>query len=299
MLRRSGGTRARGARLAGDPAVEVDVRLQGGAAGRAAVPSGTSTGTREALEVRDQDPKRYGGKGVRTVVANVGGPLAAAVLGLDAGDQQAVERALIAADGTADKSRFGANGILGVSMAAALAAASARNLPLYRHLATGRIDSLPVPMTNVLNGGAHAANALDFQEFMIVPVGAPSMAEALRMLAETFHALRTILKDAGHVTSVGDEGGYAPDVRRPEDALTLLVEAIDRAGYRPGPDVALALDPAASSSIGAIGPVRQERAAVPHERRHDRLARAPGRSVPHCLGSKTVWRRTTGRVGGC
>ncbi len=226
--------------------MEVDVRLQGGAAGRAAVPSGASTGTREALEVRDQDPKRYGGKGVRTVVANVGGPLAAAVLGLDAGDQQAVDRALIAADGTADKSRFGANGILGVSMAAARAAASARNLPLYRHLATGPIDSLPVPMTNVLNGGAHAANALDFQEFMIVPVGAPSMAEALRMLAETFHALRTILKDAGHVTSVGDEGGYAPDVRRPEDALTLLVEAIDRAGYRPGPDVALALDPAAS-----------------------------------------------------
>ncbi len=230
----------------GNPTVEVDVRLSGGAFGRAAVPSGASTGTREALELRDKDARRYGGKGVRTAVANVDRSLAPVMLGLDASDQGAVDRALIAADGTPDKSRLGANALLGVSMAAARAAAAARDVPLYRHLAAGPIASLPVPMTNVINGGAHAANALDFQEFMIVPSGAPTMAEAVRMLAETFHTLRSILKTAGHVTSVGDEGGYAPEVRQPEDALALLVQAIQGAGYKPGHDIALAMDPASS-----------------------------------------------------
>ena len=235
----------------GNPTVEVDVRLAGGALGRAAVPSGASTGTREALELRDEDPRRYGGKGVRTAVSHVDGPIAAALKRLDATDQRSVDRALIDADGTPDKSQLGANAILGASMAVARAAAAARNLPLYRHLAVSPIESLPIPMTNVINGGAHAANALDFQEFMLVPQGAPSMTEAVRFLAETFHALRAILKEAGHVTSVGDEGGYAPDVKRPEDALALLVQAIVRAGYTPRQDVALAMDPAASELYDA------------------------------------------------
>jgi enolase len=230
----------------GNPTVEVDVRLAGGAFGRAAVPSGASTGTREALELRDKDAERYGGKGVRTAVSHVDGALAVAVQRLDATDQRRIDRALIDADGTSDKSRLGANAILGVSMAVARAAAVARSIPLYRHLAVGPIESLPVPMTNVINGGAHAANTLDFQEFMLVPHGAPTMAEAVRMLAETFHVLRALLKSAGHVTSVGDEGGYAPEVKRPEDALALLVQAIEKTGYRPRQDLALAMDPAAS-----------------------------------------------------
>jgi enolase len=230
----------------GNPTVEVDVRLAGGAHGRAAVPSGASTGTREALELRDKDPNRYGGKGVRRAVEHAQRELAAAVTGQDAVDQAAVDRVLIDADGTPDKSRFGANAILGVSMAVARAAASEQGVPLYRHLATDPIESLPVPMTNVINGGAHAGNALDFQEFMLVPIGAPSMREAVRFLAETFHALRAILKEAGHVTSVGDEGGYAPNIQRPEEALQLMLQAIGRAGYQAGREIALAMDPAAS-----------------------------------------------------
>jgi enolase len=230
----------------GNPTVEVDVRLADGSTGRAAVPSGASTGTREALELRDGDMHRYGGKGVRKAVGNVVTALADALNGIDATDQRVVDRALIAADGTPEKSRLGANALLGASMAAARAAAAARKLPLYRHLATGPIDSLPIPLTNVINGGAHAANALDFQEFMLVPLGAPTISEAVRTLAEIFHVLRAILKDAGHVTSVGDEGGYAPNVKHPEEALQLMVQAIEKAGYQPGKDVSLALDVAAS-----------------------------------------------------
>ena len=230
----------------GNPTVEVDVRLTDGSTGRAAVPSGASTGTREALELRDGDMHRYGGKGVRKAVGNVVAALADALNGIDATDQRAVDRALIAADGTPEKSRLGANALLGASMAAARAAAATRKLPLYRHLATGPIDTLPVPMTNVINGGAHAANALDFQEFMLVPFGASTFSEAVRVLAETFHVLRGILKDAGHVTSVGDEGGYAPDVKHPEEALQLMMQAIEKAGYQPGRDMSLALDVAAS-----------------------------------------------------
>ena len=222
------------------------MRLAGGATGRAAVPSGASTGRREALELRDGDAHRYGGKGVRKAVGHVVGPLADAVNGIDATDQRAVDRALIAADGTPDKSRLGANALLGASMAAARAAAAARTLPLYRHLATGPIESLPVPMTNVVNGGAHAGNALDFQEFMLVPLGARTIGAAVRTLAETFHALRDILKQAGHVTAVGDEGGYAPNVKHPDEALQLMVHAIEQAGYEPRRDLSLALDVAAS-----------------------------------------------------
>ena len=235
----------------GNPTVEVDVRLAGGAVGRAAVPSGASTGTREALELRDGDPTRFGGKGVRKAVENVRGPVSDALIGIDAMDQRAVDRALLAVDGTPDKSKLGANALLGASMAVARAAASVRGLPLYRHLATGPVESLPVPMTNVINGGAHAANALDFQEFMLVPLGAPTFCEAVRILAETFHALRAILQAGGHVTSVGDEGGYAPNVTRADGALTLMVQAIERAGYRPGVDLSLAMDAAASELCDA------------------------------------------------
>jgi enolase len=230
----------------GNPTVEVDVRLAGGTTGRAAVPSGASTGVREALELRDGDKRRYGGKGVKKAVANVAGPVADAIREIDATDQRAVDRALLAADGTPDKSKLGANALLGASMAAARAAAAARGLPLYRHLATGPIGSLPVPLTNVINGGAHAANALDFQEFMLVPLGSTSFAEAVRALAETFHTLRGILEKAGHVTAVGDEGGYAPNVKHPEDALQLMMQAIERAGYRAGSDMSLAMDVASS-----------------------------------------------------
>jgi len=230
----------------GNPTVEVDVRLAGGATGRAAVPSGASTGVREALELRDGDARRYGGKGVKKAVANVAGPVADAIREIDATDQRAVDRALLAADGTPDKSKLGANALLGASMAAARAAAAARGLPLYRHLATGPVGSLPVPLTNVLNGGAHASNELDFQEFMLVPLGSTSFAEAVRALAETFHTLRDILKKAGHVTAVGDEGGYAPNVKHPDEALQLMMQAIERAGYRAGSDMSLALDVASS-----------------------------------------------------
>ena len=230
----------------GNPTVEVDVRLAGGAHGRAAVPSGASTGSREALELRDGDARRYGGKGVRRAVANVNGPIAESLAGTDATDQETVDRAMIRLDGTPDKSRLGANALLGVSLAVARAAAALRDLPLYRYLARDGVPALPRPMTNVINGGVHAANSLDFQEFMIVPVSAPSMAEAVRALAETFHALRGILKERGQATSVGDEGGYAPELSGPGEALDLLMAAITRAGYAPRRDLAIALDPAAS-----------------------------------------------------
>ena len=230
----------------GNPTVEVDVVLDDGASGRAAVPSGASTGRREALELRDGDAKRVAGKGVLTAVANVNGEIARAAAGMPAGDQAALDRRLIELDGTPNKSRLGANAILGVSMAAARAAAASAGLPLYRYLAGEEPRRLPVPMVNVVNGGAHAPNALDFQEFMLVPVGAPSIREAVRWCAEVFHVLKKLLQDAGHRTAVGDEGGYAPDLRTPEEALALLVQAIERASYRPGHDVALAMDPAAS-----------------------------------------------------
>lgn len=230
----------------GNPTVEVDVYVACGAFGRAAVPSGASTGKREALELRDTRMKRFGGKGVSTAVKNVGTKIAPAVMGMDAADQMSLDRRMIALDGTANKSKLGANAILGVSMAAARAAASAYGLPLYKYLGGINARSLPVPMMNVINGGAHAANSLDLQEFMIVPFGAESIAEAVRMGAETFHALKKILKNKGHSTAVGDEGGFAPDLQSNEEAIKFIISAIKEAGYRPGKDIGLAMDPAAS-----------------------------------------------------
>ena len=230
----------------GNPTVEVDVALESGARGRAAVPSGASTGTREALELRDGDKKRYLGKGVSKAVANVRTVLAPSLLGRDAADQVGIDRRMIALDGTPNKGTLGANAILGVSLAVAKAAAAEAGLPLYRYLGGASAHELPVPLMNVINGGAHADNNLDLQEFMIVPVGAPTFAEALRMAAEVFHALKALLKKKSLNTAVGDEGGFAPNLGTNEEALALIVQAIEAAGYEPGRDMALALDAAAS-----------------------------------------------------
>jgi enolase len=231
----------------GNPTVEVEITLDGGAMGRAAVPSGASTGVHEALELRDGDKSRYGGKGVKKAVGHVNGEMAAALTGLDALDQGAVDRAMLALDGTPNKAKLGANAILGVSLAVPRAAATACGLPLFRYLGGATACRLPVPMFNILNGGVHANwQGTDLQEFMIAPVGAPSFAEALRWGAEVYHALKRVLKDAGHSTGVGDEGGFAPALKRNVEALELIVQAIAAAGYRPGEDVAIALDPASS-----------------------------------------------------
>ncbi len=231
----------------GNPTVEVDVTLGNGAAARAAVPSGASTGVHEALELRDGDEARYGGKGVKKAVGHVNGEIAAALIGMDALDQGAVDRAMLTLDGTPLKSRLGANAILGVSLAVARAGAVACHLPLFRYLGGAAACRLPVPMFNILNGGVHANwQGTDLQEFMIAPVGAPSFAEALRWGAEVYHALKKVLKDAGHSVGVGDEGGFAPALKRNVEALELIVQAIEAAGYRPGDDVAIALDPASS-----------------------------------------------------
>jgi enolase len=230
----------------GNPTLEVEVALVGGALGRAAVPSGASTGSREALELRDGDAKRYLGKGVTRAVANVNETISGHIVGEDAADQAAVDRLLIDLDGTPSKKNLGANAILGVSMACAKAAADAHALPLYRYLGGANAKTLPVPLMNVVNGGAHADNNLDIQEFMIVPVGMPRFSEALRAGVEVFHTLKKLLKEKGLVTAVGDEGGFAPNLGSNAEALDYLVRAIEKAGYRPGEDVALALDVAAS-----------------------------------------------------
>lgn len=231
----------------GNPTVEVEITLAGGAFGRAAVPSGASTGIHEALELRDGDKARYGGKGVKKAVGNVNGEIAEALSGMDALDQGAVDRAMLALDGTPHKEKLGANAILGVSLTVARAAAAACNLPLFRYLGGSAACRLPVPMFNILNGGVHANwQGTDLQEFMIAPVGAPNFAEALRWGAEVYHALKKVLKDAGYSTGVGDEGGFAPALKRNVEALELIVQAIAAAGYRPGDDVAIALDPASS-----------------------------------------------------
>ncbi|MEA2207959.1 MAG: enolase [Solirubrobacteraceae bacterium] len=229
----------------GNPTVEVEVGLRSGGHGHAAVPSGASTGEFEATELRDGGPA-WGGKGVTRAVANANGEIAEAVHGIDAADQRALDDALIALDGTPNKSRLGANAILGVSLAAAHAQAAEEGLPLWRYLGGEAARVLPVPMMNVLNGGAHADNAVDFQEFMIVPLGADTFAECLRMGTEVFHALKRTLHERGLSTAVGDEGGFAPDLDSNEDALRMLVAGIEAAGYEPGGDVAIALDPAAS-----------------------------------------------------
>jgi len=260
----------------GNPTVEADVVLKSGAQGRAAVPSGASTGSREALELRDADPKRYDGKGVRKAVAHVNGEIRQALLGKDARDQAGLDRAMVALDGTPTKSRLGANAILAVSLATARAAAGAGHQPLYRYLngLAGNVPmQLPVPMMNIVNGGAHADNNIDFQEFMILPVGAASFAEALRAGAEVFHALKKVLHGMKLSTTVGDEGGFAPNLKSNEEALQVILQGIEKAGYRPGTDVALGID-VASSEFNKNGKyeLESEKASLTAEQFIDKLA---------------------------
>ncbi len=230
----------------GNPTIEVDVVLDSGASGRAAVPSGASTGAHEAVELRDADPTRYGGKGVRQAVANAEGAILDAIAGMDPTEQVRIDETMIDLDGTPNKARLGANAILAVSLAVAKAAAAELGMPLYRYVGGAYARTLPVPMMNIVNGGKHADNPIDIQEFMIQPVGAASVAEAVRMGAEVFHALKKALHDAGHNTNVGDEGGFAPGLKSADEALGFIMRAIAKAGYQPGEDIALALDPAAS-----------------------------------------------------
>jgi enolase len=234
----------------GNPTVEVDVRLEDGSLGRAAVPSGASTGAHEAVELRDGG-KRYGGKGVEKAVAAVNGEIFDALCGMEAEDQIRLDRVMIALDGTPNKSRLGANAILGVSLAVAKAAAQAANLPLYKYVGGARAQTLPVPMMNIINGGAHADNPIDFQEFMIMPVGAASFREGLRMGAEVFHTLKKALHDAGHNTNVGDEGGFAPNLKSPDEALGFISKAVEKSGYKLGEDIYFALDPASTEFFKA------------------------------------------------
>jgi enolase len=231
----------------GNPTVEVEITLEDGSFGRAAVPSGASTGVHEALELRDGDKRRYGGKGVKKAVGHVNDEIASALIGMDALDQGAIDRAMIELDGTPHKEKLGANAILGVSLATARAAATSCDLPLFRYLGGAAANRLPVPMFNILNGGVHANwQGTDLQEFMIAPVGAPNFAEALRWGSEIYHTLKKVLKDGGYTTGVGDEGGFAPALKRNVDAMDLIVKSIEGAGYRPGEDVVIALDPASS-----------------------------------------------------
>jgi enolase len=242
----------------GNPTIEVDVVLAGGATGRAAVPSGASTGAHEAVELRDGDADRYGGKGVIKAVTNVLETIAPALLGADAADQAAIDERLIDLDGTPNKSNLGANAIVGVSLACAHAAAAAHGLPLYRYLGGARATTMPVPMFNILNGGRHAADSTDFQEFMVMPIGSPTFAEALRAGAEIFQALRAVLRDDGFATGQGDEGGFAPALPSNEAALETILRAVERAGYRPGEDVGIALDPAATELLDLEAPATAE-----------------------------------------
>jgi enolase len=289
----------------GNPTVEVDVHLACGAMGRAAVPSGASTGTREALELRDKRSKRYGGKGVATAVDNVMTRIAPQVLGLDAADQYALDQRMIDLDGTATKAKLGANAILGVSMAAARAAADAYGLPLYRYLGGVSARTLPIPMMNIINGGVHAANRLDFQEFMIIPFGAASFSQAVQMGAETFHCLKSILKQRHLNTGVGDEGGFAPDLDSNESALQLIVEAIQAAGYRPGKQIGLGMD-VASSEFYRRGKydLKSEGKSLTSDQLIDMLEsmveRYPILSIEDGLaeGDWNGWKRLTDRLGG-
>jgi len=251
----------------GNPTVEVEVFLDGGAVGSAIVPSGASTGAHEAVELRDGDRQRYGGKGVLTAVRNVNDAIRPEVIGADAVDQVSVDRLLIDLDGTPNKGRLGANALLGVSMAVARAAAEAVALPLYRYLGGAGARVLPVPLVNILNGGKHAVDSTDFQEFMIAPLGAPSFREALRWAAETFHALGALLHERGFATTVGDEGGYAPSLESNEAAISVVLEAIERAGYAPGTQIAIALDPAATElyADGSYVLGREGRTLAPDE----------------------------------
>ncbi|MPY34124.1 phosphopyruvate hydratase [Streptomyces adustus] len=289
----------------GNPTVEVDVELKDGSRGRAAVPSGASTGAREAVELRDGDPARFHGKGVQRAVDAVNETIADAVNGLDADDQETVDRTMIELDGTDTKARLGANALLGVSLATAKAAAASHRLPLYRYV--GGVDArlLPVPMMNIVNGGAHADNPLDFQEFMIAPIGAATFAEAVRMGSEVFHTLRRNLVAAGHSVNVGDEGGFAPDLRTAEEALDFVVQAIEQTGYKPGTDITLVMDPATSEFFrdGVYDYTGEGVRRTPAEHA-DYLAalvdRYPVASIedPMAEDDHDGWRDLTARLGG-
>ena len=258
----------------GNPTVEVDVLLEDGAMGRAAVPSGASTGAHEAVELRDGDKGRYGGKGVRRAVEAVNGPICDALTGLAVTDQTGIDRTLIELDGTANKGRLGANAILGASLASAKAAAQSLGTPLYRYIGGVSARTLPVPMMNIINGGAHADNPIDIQEFMVMPVGANSLSEAVRAGAEIFHALKKGLAKAGHNTAVGDEGGFAPNLSSATEALDFIVKSVESAGYRPGKDVFLALDCAATEYFSdGIYDMKGERRRLSSEENADYLAR--------------------------
>ncbi len=289
----------------GNPTVEVDVALEDGSFGRAAVPSGASTGAYEAAEKRDGEPDRYLGKGVRDAVEAVNGEIANAILGMDAEDQSRIDRIIIELDGTSNKARLGANAILGVSLAVAKAAAEAANLPLYRYVGGVSARMLPTPMMNIINGGAHADNPIDIQEFMIMPVGAPSFAEGLRWGAEIFHTLKKELKNAGHNTNVGDEGGFAPNLSSTEEAIGFILKAIEKAGYRPGEEVALALDCAATEFFknGAYHLECEGIVLAPHEMAfylRDLTQRYPIVSIEDGMSEDDFegWKALTDEVGG-
>jgi len=288
----------------GNPTVEADVITADGALGRAAVPSGASTGSREALELRDGDKSRYGGKGVLKAVANIRGTLRDALVGMEAGDQAGLDRKLIDLDGTENKERLGANALLGVSLAAAHAAAQERAMPLYQYLGTGTYR-LPVPMMNIINGGAHAANSIDFQEFMILPVGAGSLREAVRYGAEVFHALKAVLAAQGMATSVGDEGGFAPNLASNEAAIEVILTAIDKAGFKAGRDIYLGLDVAASEFYkdglyDLAGEGRKLDAAGLIDLLAGWVDRYPILSIEDAMaeGDWDGWKRLTERLGG-
>jgi enolase len=291
----------------GNPTVEVEVTASDGSLGRAAVPSGASTGSREALELRDADPRRHRGKGVRRAVEHVNGEIAQTVRGMSLGgldEQAALDGALLALDGTETKSRLGANAVLGVSLAAAHAAAAAARVPLYRFLGGDAATLLPAPMMNVLNGGAHADNNVELQEFMIFPLGAPSFAEALRWGAETFHTLAGVLHQKGYSTLVGDEGGFAPNLSSNQEAIELLLAAIEKGGYRPGEDIAIALDPAASEfhRDGRYAPEAEGATRTSDEMIgfwEDWLRRYPIVSIEDGLGESdwAGWRQMTAKLG--
>ncbi len=291
----------------GNPTIEVEVSTESGAFGRAIVPSGASTGEREALELRDGDKNRYLGKGVQKAVDNVNDIISEAIIGLDVTRQNEIDNLLIELDGTHDKSKLGANAILGVSMACARAAADFYGMPLYKYLGGFNGKTLPVPMMNVINGGAHSDAKIDFQEYMIMPVGAPSLKEALRMGAETFHALKKVLKNRGQVTSVGDEGGFAPNLASNEEPLEVIVEAIKAAGYVPGKDIALAMDVAASEFYDVDKKVYVFKKSTGETKTSDEmidyyealLAKYPIVSIEDGLGERDWdgWKRLTDRLG--
>lgn len=289
----------------GNPTVEVDVMLEDGSTGRAAVPSGASTGAHEAVEKRDGDKSRWMGKGVQAAVDAVNADIAEAVLGLDAEDQADVDRAMIELDGTPNKGRLGANAILGVSLAVAKAAADTRGLPLYRYVGGVSAHLLPVPMMNIINGGEHADNPIDFQEFMVMPVGAPSLAEAVRCGSEIFHTLKKGLHDKGLATSVGDEGGFAPNLSSTTDALDFIMTSIEKAGYTPGDDVMLALDCAATEFFknGKYEMVGEGKSLTPLEMADylaDLAARYPIFSIEDGMGEDDFegWKALTDKIGG-